>query len=1069
MVLRQFVSKKTLVPQRQKNTIRRNQLIELLYQGIQKKVTILAAPPGSGKTTVVTDFAAEADVPVCWYTMSASDKDIRLLLEGLITAFNQKFPQIGQAIIPVLESSVQPEKQANRIIDTLNHEISLNIPEYILFVIEDFHTLEDEDTAQGIISYLIQMSPENCHFIVTSRNPVTLSVLSKLGMQQQVMRIDAHHFAFSAEEIKDLFITAFTSVISDEQAEIMLEETKGWVPALLLQAVSGNTTFKKEMQHLSREDLYTYLAEEVYQSQPAKTQEFLINTAILDELEPEFCDALLDFRNSASILEELYLKNLFMTRLDEVRKTYRYQAVFKDFLLHQLEITNPQHLLVLHYKAGLVFEKMQQWDESFYHFVKARKPTEASHIMLLVGEDYIRNGKWSTILTWLELLPRVQVVTSAELLLLQAAALVNQGDSTEAARILSELIDKKAYGSNALLQIKLLNWRCASLRMMGHFSEAKRDIKNAIALLNVNGGSTDIKGDVYRQLGDICAEQGQLKGALRHQKVALKYYGISHDLALTSQVHNSMGIIYKRCGDLEPAMYHLENAREGWQKMKNYGALSASLNNIGIIYQRKGQYELALDTLQSGLEASKKHGYKRTEACLLLTTGEVLRDAGQYKEALTSFQRGLDIAREIMEPYFVTYALLGMGEVERLLGNTDKAATLLHEASIQAENHGQPYESALINIQVALIENENNRANHAIKILNQCRSYLSQAGDKNTLAKVHFYLAHLAFLNRHYDEIARHINKLEGLIQEIGNSEFLVPDCKHAILMLQYCVNKKIGATIFPPILEKIKRSSSRPMTLVSPLIKTAVNQSITSVSVRAFSEIKVMVNEREVKEEEWRSFRAKEIFIYLLSNGSGRTREQVVTALWPDLSPARGTSNFHINLYRARQAIMPVIFTQDRGKYCINPDVDIYFDLFEFKELVKVSNAVKGSEKIKCLEKIISLYKGPFANEIYGEWVEKIRQQVENEYFKSSYLLANLYAEQHDDSKAITTLEQLISFDPYNDEAYARMMELQMANNDSSSAIRTYQKYLHEVTRETKAVSSHISQIYQKLLNTMV
>ncbi len=1064
MMIGQHLSPKTLAPQRQLNTIRRSHLIELLYQGIQQKVTTITAPPGSGKTTVVTEFSAEADIPVCWYTINGSDKDARSLLEGLIAAFNRKFPQIGQTVIPVLESSLQPEKQIDSIIDTLSHKISLNIHEYLLFVIEDIHILEDEVVAKGIISHLIEMSPENCHFIITSRNPVTLPVLPKLGLQQQVMRINTHEFEFSLAEIKELFATVFSTTLSEEQAATIAEETNGWVPALFLHAISDNVTLKKGMQYLNREDLYTYLAEEVYQLQPVKTQEFLTNTAILDELVPEFCDTLLDIRNSSSVLEELYIKNLFITRFEDDKPNYRFQTVFKDFLLHQLEKKNPEHRLVLHYKAGLIFEKEQKWDEAIQHFIKAHKPIEASRIILSTGEDYIRNDKWSVVLSWLELLPKSQVITSAELLLLKAAALVHLGDSTEAARILTELLDKKAYGSNALLQVKLLNWRCAALRMMGQFGEAKRDIKYAIALLKVNGGPSDVKGDVFRRLGDICAEQGQFKGALRQQQAALKYYSVSQNLALTLQVHDSLGIIFKRCGDLGQAIYHLENARAGWQKINNYGALSATLNNIGIIYQRKGQYEMALDTLQSGLKASKKHGYRRTEACLLLTTGEVLRDAGQYKDALVSFQQGLDVAREVMEPYFVTYALLGMGEVERLLGNIDKAAVLLNEAYIQAKNHGQPYETALIKIQIALIANENSQTAKTVQMLNECRIYLAQAGDKDALVKVYFYLAHMAFLDRQYDEIPPYIDKLEKIVREIGGSEFLIPDCKHAILMLQYCVNKKIGTAIFPQILDIIKRSSIKQTLLTSPVIKTTVHQTITSVNVRAFGEIKVAVNDREVREEEWRSLRAKEIFIYLLSIAAEQTREQVATALWPNLSSARGTSNFHINLYRARQAIMPVIFSQDRGKYRINPAVNISFDLFLFQELIKLSIPLKGIEKVTYLEKATALYHGPFAREIYGDWVEGIRQVTENDYIKALRQLTDLYTELHEDFKAIATLEQLINVDRYDDDAYGCLMELQLAGKDSAGANRTYQQYCRNVVQETKVVSTRVNQMYQKL-----
>jgi ATP/maltotriose-dependent transcriptional regulator MalT/DNA-binding SARP family transcriptional activator len=1064
MVIRPHLSKKSLIPQRQLNTIRRNHLIELLQKGTQRKVTIINAPPGSGKTTLLTTFADEADFPLCWYTMNISDNDVRSLVEGLIDAFSQKFPQIRQVVTDALESLPQPERHVDSIIDSLNHEIHLKIPENITLILEDFHILE-EGVTKNIINRLIEQSPENCHFIITSRNQVTLPIVAKLGMHQQVFHINAHQFAFSVREIQELFTVAFAADLTQEQAIKLLEETSWWVPALLLNGVSGNNNLTKKLQCLTQEDLYSYLAEEVFQSQPEETRAFLSNTAILDELIPEFCDMLLAIRNSSQILEELCLKNLFVTRLEGEKQNYRYHAVLKDFLIHQLETKDVEHLLVLHYKAGRIFEMEQQWDEAIHHFIKARKPAEACRIILSIGDDYIRNGKWSTLLSWLDRLPKTHLIASTELQLIKAAALVHTGNSIEAARILTTLLDKKAYGSNTLLQAKLLNWRCAALRMMGQFGEAKRDIKIAIALLKGKDNPPDLKGDFYRRYGDVCAEQGQFKGALRYQKAALKYYSVSHNLALISQVHNSLGIIFKRIGDMRTALYHLENAREGWQKIGNYSDLSITLNNIAIIYQRKGQYEMALETLKTGLEASKKRGYKRTEACLLLTTGEVLRDAGQYKDSLKSFQQGLDIAREVMEPYFVTYALLGMGEVERLIGNTDKAIILLNEASLQAEHHGQFYEIALIKIQVALIENEYGRIDNATKILNQSRVYLTQAGDNDALAKVYFYLTHLAFLNKKYDEMTFFIDKLETIVREIGDIEFLVPICKHAILLLQYCVNKRIGISFFPLMLEKIKHNSTNSITQPTRFNEKSVINNMTSVRITSFGEIKVCVNDREIDDEEWRSLRAKEILLFLLTTNSEKTREQVTVALWPDLSPDRASSNFHINLHRARQAIMPMIFIQNRGKYCINPEINIYFDLFNFQKLIKTSKeSHTSSDKINYLEKVVKLYRGSFAPEIDGDWVEAIRQSTESEYCRSLFLLADLYSQQNDHLKAILTLERLIKYDIYNDEAYSRIMELQMTCNDIIGAKSTYQQYCQIVAKETNIISERINRVYQKL-----
>src|SRR5271157_3845235 len=188
MALQHNLSQKTLIPKKQPNTIRRSHIFELLYQGLQQKVSIVTAPAGSGKTTLVTDFAAEVDIQVCWYTLNTRDLDIGSLLEGIIAAFSQRFPQIGRLVTPILESSLQPEKQSKKIIDTIVNEIRLNIPEYILIVIEDLHVIEECTLAQEIISQFIEISPENCHFIITSRNPVILPVLSKLGIRHQVNR-----------------------------------------------------------------------------------------------------------------------------------------------------------------------------------------------------------------------------------------------------------------------------------------------------------------------------------------------------------------------------------------------------------------------------------------------------------------------------------------------------------------------------------------------------------------------------------------------------------------------------------------------------------------------------------------------------------------------------------------------------------------------------------------------------------------------------------------------------------------------------------------------------------------
>lgn len=940
------------------------------------------------------------------------------------------------------------------------------ISDFYLFVIEDYHLIEKCASAKNIINHLIEKTPDNCHLVITSRNPLHLPAISNLKMQQQVIEIRADQFLFSATEVKELFSSQFKIALGDSDAEKIVSETEGWVPAVLLRGFNFNSAVKSNPSKLNQDDLFEYLAANVFEVQSPNVQDFLLNTAIIDDLDPGFCDSLLGLHTSKTVLDDLCAKNLFTTLLESEKPLYRYHKLLRDFLLERLSLKSPEHFLILHYKAGLLFEKEQQWSQSIHHFLQARKYSDAIRVVKKVGDEYIRAGKWSTVFQWVDLLPRESVSTDPELAVLKAEAIIHLGNPNEAALILTQVQDNKSCENDWMLVATALSWRGAAYRTMSRFAEAKRDIKKALTLFTLHNGPENLMGDAFRRLGDIYTEQGQLRGALRYQKAALNHYDSTYDLALISHVHNSLGITYKRLGQLARASFHFEQARQGWQKLKNFGALSMTLNNVGIVYQRQGQYDLALETLNVGLERSHEAGYLRTEACILISKGEVLRDMGRYQEALDSFQHGLEIAREVIEPYFVTYAIAGMGEIYRLLGVFDKAEVLLKDALMQSESRKQEYESILVKMQLALVESDSGRFGSAIELLNNCCVYLIEAGDKDALARAYFHLAHVSFLSKRYESIGQYIENIEGLVDELGYDDFLVVEGRNAILFLQYCVTRKIGRKLLTKILYKIREQSIDNESQRRPPVFTRSGVEIHPLlQVTSFGSIQVQVNGRRVEEDEWRSKRSKELFIYLLLCREPRTREHLSTALWPDLSPSRGTSNFHINLYRARRATLPVVFTYVEGKYAINPEINIDFDVNEFRRLLQKAFDKRTDNKLVYLEKALKLYKAPFAQDMYSDWIETYRRRLEDEYINALFSAVRCYGEQKRFQQSILLMAKAITSDPYNDEAYFKMMECQLANEDKTSAYRTYHRYLDIVVSETKSIYPPIQKLYYNMV----
>jgi len=683
---------KLLVPRRRKDIIRRQRLIDLLHNNIHLRLQVASAPAGYGKTTLLVDFANDLDVPVCWYSLDTSDQDPRFFLEGILASIRFRFHDFGQLTQSRLLTAKDAAREAVHLIGLITGEIHAAIPDYFVVVIEDYHFVEDSDSVKSLLGLFLDRAPDNCHVIISSRTSVDLPTISKLASQRQVARLDTACLSFTATEVKDLLATHYGLHLSDTEADKLATDTEGWILGILLSTHSLRAgEFHKEVPTLTQQNVFQYLASEVYDRQPSDIQSFLLTSSILDEMEPEFCNALLGLVNSRKLLHNIERRNLFTKRIDGKKTWYSYHPLFREFLQAKLSEEKPEHFALLHCRAASLFEQDQRWNEAITHFLTAGRYDEALRIIRTVGEDFVKSGKWTTVSKWAEALPRHMRLSDTGLVLLHAQSLIHVGQVDEAARVLTGLLGQVTSKEDWLYRAKALSWRSAAFRLTGHFAEAKSDIETTIRLLEQHGGPSDILGDAHNRLGNIHAEQGRFTLALRYMRRALKHYSSVFDIGQMAAVHNSLGIIYKRLGDLTKANMHFEQAREGNQKAKNFGALAATLNNMGSIYQRQGQYDLALETLRFGLEKARETGYQPLEACILISMAEVSRDSDLYDDALAAYGEGLELARQVMEASLVLYATAGIGETHRLLGDRDKAEVLLKEAISQAEEQGQTY------------------------------------------------------------------------------------------------------------------------------------------------------------------------------------------------------------------------------------------------------------------------------------------------------------------------------------------------------------------------------------------
>jgi len=369
---------------------------------------------------------------------------------------------------------------------------------------------------------------------------------------------------------------------------------------------------------------------------------------------------------------------------------------------------------------------------------------------------------------------------------------------------------------------------------------------------------------------------------------------------------------------------------------------------------------------------------------------------------------------------------------------------------------------------LGIIEYEQGQYETAVRILRGVSDRLRDIGDKDALAKAYFHLAQASFLAKEYELAISWLEKVCRLADELGYEDFLAVEGRNAALLIQYGASKGVGGSRFVRIMDKIRRRRKSQRKLeTARLSVTSCEAAKSDIEARSLGESCVLLNSRPIGEVEWRSGKAKEMFFYLLSYGAGQTKEQVTAAMWPELSPAKCTSNFHINLYRARRALFPGIFTLEQGRYKLNADLGIWFDVAEFEGLLSRIQSLALEDKARAinLERAIDLYKGPFLEECYSEWAEMRRRELELKYLRALSLLASFYANSGKYDRAIALLEKSIAVDPYQESIYCQIMEWQLTVGDRGSAFLTYKRYMDTVGDEIDfTTSAHIRELLTRI-----
>ena len=408
MVLTSILTTKLYIPPPPSNLVFRPRLIEKLNQGIESKVTLISAPAGFGKTTLLSEYAASCDLPLAWYSLDDGDNDPVLFITYLISALQTIEQNIGKGILNLLDLS-QPSSIESYMTDLINQIATASI-DFVL-VLDDYHVIESPDIDQAI-SFLLSNMPPQMHLVITTRTDPTLP-LPRLRSRGFLTEIRVDELRFTPQEAITFLEKGMGLKISAEDIFTLEERTEGWIAGLQLAAISmQKLKHNNEITHFvktfssSHRYILDYLTDEVLSQSPKGTKNFLLQTSILNHLNAAVCDAVTEQTNSQEILETLEAANLFLIPLDNDRHWYRYHHLFRDLLQSRLKRSPQNRLPDLHHRAIVWFSNNGLIAEAIEHCLKIRDFEQAAELIQKLWLTESGGGiYYTTIIGWLESIP----------------------------------------------------------------------------------------------------------------------------------------------------------------------------------------------------------------------------------------------------------------------------------------------------------------------------------------------------------------------------------------------------------------------------------------------------------------------------------------------------------------------------------------------------------------------------------------------------------------------------------------------------------------------------------------
>ncbi|KAF0109067.1 MAG: hypothetical protein FD146_111 [Anaerolineaceae bacterium] len=1059
---------KITVPALRPEMLHRARLLDLLDALLDKRLVLVTAPAGYGKTSLLVDMARSSALPFCWLALDALDREPQRFLSYFIASIAHRFPKFGNQSNAALRHLASFEDGAENLIVTLVNEIYERIDEHFVIVLDDYQFVDNVPEIRGFVSRFLQLAGENCHVALSSRRLPALADLPALVARQQVGGFDPEELAFRPEEIRRLCQKNYGVELGDEEVDALAHRTEGWITGLLLAGTAPGAPDLTRAARASGVDLDAYFDQQVFAPQPPAVQEFLLQTSLLEEFDAALCDAVLGVGEWQSMLDTVRRGNLFVLSVGPDNKWLRYHQLFRDFLQARVEARSPQTAQAILSRLAGVSEENGDWERAFHIYRQNGETESLAGLVERAGTPLIQEGKFITLGNWLESLPEALISQRPGLLSLRGVTLLVRGKAGQSLPLFDEAVSAFRIRSDTPGLALALVRRAAAQRLLGDYAASLSDAEETLQIPADSDEMLANHAEAMRLKGCGLLRLGQPFQALDWLERSLSLYRRVDAARSIPIALSDLGMALRAVGQTSAACETYEKAHILCKEQGHLPMQAGLGNSLGVLYHSLGEYETAVQYFEEGLKSARRSGYLRNEALILASLGDLYIEIGDHEASAQAFEKVETFARQYNDHFLLYYALLARAGLARLAGTFDRARTLLEDARAEASSRASNYEQGLYELEHGRLDLATGDPAGAVSRLQAALAHFETGGLVLETGWTRLWLAAACAASGDRDAARACLDAVEELITR-GASLHSLGMTAHQVRERLEAVEAEAGQrSVLKRLLEAAAPTQARLPRLRKHLrrMTSAVPLPSPRLVIRAFGRGQVRVGGQVVTNERWKTRSVRELFFFLLNTPDAVTKEQICAQFWPDESPARVRQRFKNDLYRLRSALGAEAILFDGERYRFNAGMDYEYDVEVFEDcLRRVGRSADNAEKIRLVAEAAELARGPFLEDMDGEWIEPERERLRQALLPALLALAGLHLQRGDKDSAIKTCQRALAIDPYLEEAHRLAMRVYARQGDQAAVSRQYQACRHAMEMGLgMSLSAETEALYREL-----